>query len=1148
MRKSFSLINKSGVQEIHSASGHKTGTFSALLQRSVALCLVTGLLILGTANAVAADRYAVATGSWSSTGTWSATSGGAPGASVPAAGDDVYIEGGWTVTLDISTALLNTLTIASGSNLTANDPYTVSVSYGGGTGTITVNGTYDNGSSGAITATNGITVNGTYIHSTGSTTLPTATWNTGSTCEIRGWTDTGELTESFGQTFYNFTWNCADQATDVSFAGRVSTVNGTFTLIQSGIVPSEGVSYAIHPFGNATYGYFIQSGGAYRISDNVEISRSLTVLHDFSISNGEFMQDRTASGTLSIGGNYSISGGRHRISWDDENSGSTATIDGDFSLSGDGIVVITAYCHLGGTLIIGGNASITGGTMHMSFDDQGGLGTMYLAGDLSHTGGNIDAEPGGRGAIIFNGTGTQTYTSGAIISGTISYAVSSGSTLQMGTGANPAIISGYSDGTFTLEEGAALGITSPDGIALTGATGNIQLTGVRTYSPGADYIYNGTSAQADGTGLPVTVNNLTADNQGGVVTLSAARTIAGTMSVTTGSVVNLGAFTHRTGDLMLGGVLQADGSYGHSTSPATYQNDVYFDAATGVVNNGFADGTWLGITADWNTASNWSGGVPGSATDISISPVVAYQPVIDGLSVAALCNNMTINTDASLTINAGQALTVSGNLSNSGSLVIQSSGVTSSGSLIVAGTGSGSGTVTYNRAMPAGTTWHYLSAPVDISAMPAGSFYAWDEVAGDWGASPSGTLLRGVGYTLQTTGNTVSFTGTPVLEDFDIDVTSPYRYNDYIVGDELNYDSRAFVTDTDNSHSGAVTRSLTNYGGGGCNLLGNPYTSALNVAAFIGANYSTTPSESQFDPNYVALYLYNGSTYSYVSNSTGWPNGEMLDEEYIQAGQGFFVLAMNDNSTFSFTRSMQGHDIAVPLLKSARTDDRWPGLQLKITSGEKERLTTVIFNESMTTGLDPGYDIGQMGSAADIDIYTALVQDNGVNFSRQALPESGSVNNAIPVGVDMLKGGQVIISADTEPFRNYKFWLEDRVTGVFTDLGTDSYTVTLPPATYGTGRFFIIVSAGRTLRPRVIQYGLPDIRIWSSQDGQVNIQGTVSEKAICEVYNARGQKVYESHLTDSGFNSFTMPNTTRGVYVVRVADGIMSTTRKIVIL
>lgn len=46
-----------------------------------------------------ASRYLVATGNWSSTSVWSATSGGASGASVPISGDLVRVEGGYTVTM-----------------------------------------------------------------------------------------------------------------------------------------------------------------------------------------------------------------------------------------------------------------------------------------------------------------------------------------------------------------------------------------------------------------------------------------------------------------------------------------------------------------------------------------------------------------------------------------------------------------------------------------------------------------------------------------------------------------------------------------------------------------------------------------------------------------------------------------------------------------------------------------------------------------------------------------------------------------------------------------------------------------------------------------------------------------------------------------
>src|SRR5579872_5425241 len=49
------------------------------------------LLSLVAFNGFAATRYAVASGNWNSTAVWSASSGGAAGASVPVAGDIVNI-------------------------------------------------------------------------------------------------------------------------------------------------------------------------------------------------------------------------------------------------------------------------------------------------------------------------------------------------------------------------------------------------------------------------------------------------------------------------------------------------------------------------------------------------------------------------------------------------------------------------------------------------------------------------------------------------------------------------------------------------------------------------------------------------------------------------------------------------------------------------------------------------------------------------------------------------------------------------------------------------------------------------------------------------------------------------------------------------
>ena len=70
--------------------------------------------------------------------------------------------------------------------------------------------------------------------------------------------------------------------------------------------------------------------------------------------------------------------------------------------------------------------------------------------------------------------------------------------------------------TFALQAGAELQICDPAGIAATGTTGAVQVSGLRTFDDDATYTYNGTAAQVTGPGLPAQVRNLTVSNAAGL--------------------------------------------------------------------------------------------------------------------------------------------------------------------------------------------------------------------------------------------------------------------------------------------------------------------------------------------------------------------------------------------------------------------------------------------------------------------------------------------------------------------------------------------------------------------------------------------------------------------------------------------------------
>jgi len=576
---------------------------------------------------------------------------------------------------------------------------------------------------------------------------------------------------------------------------------------------------------------------------------------------------------------------------------------------------------------------------------------------------------------------------------------------------------------------------------------------------------------------------------------------------------------------------------------------------------GIPSGTWLGLTTDWHDDVNWPAEIPTATTDVIISSSVSKQPFVFD-TPAAICNNLTIGTGASLTVKAGQALTVRGNLSNSGTVTLESGfsteeplGLTLNGSMIVVGTSTGN--VTYKRMLrPKGTGGdrHFFSSPVggqivagftaanSIDIYKVGTVYQiweWKESDATWPIVSAGNFITGKGYNLsQADGGDglLTFTGS-VVKSATFTASSPYlsgyvaRATSFDYG--LNNTNPIWTTD----------RSWINYGGGGWNLMGNPFTSAMDAAVFISSN------AGKFDPYYEALYVYDGinEKYEFAAASIPGYTASASFGRVVQAGQGFFVLALYDNIVFNFNSTMQVHNTAVTLLKSAAVEEPWPGLQLKVKFGSNESMTTVVYNNEMTAGLDPGYDVGQFSAGPDVEIYTALLsKENDVHFVRQALPLIDSDKNVVSVGIDSEKGGEVTFSAYSVPLANYNFWLEDRKTGIFTDLNSNSYKATLPANTFGTGRFFIYASASIPTGDKT-PTEVTDIRVWTYND-KVIIKGNVSERATCEVYDLQGQKVLISRLTDGELNIVELTSILRGVFLVRVVDGAKVYNRKIALL
>src|SRR6187549_3182483 len=82
--------------------------------------------------------------------------------------------------------------------------------------------------------------------------------------------------------------------------------------------------------------------------------------------------------------------------------------------------------------------------------------------------------------------------------------------------------------------------------------------------------------------------------------------------------------------------------------------------------------TWLGVTSDWFAPSNWcTGAIPVSTIDVIIPSGTPNQPVIN--ASGAVCHSINISSGASLTINGSNILSISGDWTNTGTLIANNS-------------------------------------------------------------------------------------------------------------------------------------------------------------------------------------------------------------------------------------------------------------------------------------------------------------------------------------------------------------------------------------------------------------------------------------------------------------------------------------------
>jgi hypothetical protein len=603
------------------------------------------------------DQYRSKTsGNWSAAGSW-----------------EVSTNGGSTWSTAASppgSTLYSAIIIRTGHTISQNQSYTsgsnnnISVESGGilnMTGALgdfqfssmSVSGTLSRNNasfiySGSITINNG----GKYSHAVDGGSVPTCTWNSGSTFEVTGIASQVSFSSGAIQNYHHIVWNCPSQSGTFSFGG-LTTVNGNLTVQSTGASPSS--------------------------SSCLLLTNSSTLA-------------ATISGNLSITGGYFAPFG--------------SSTSGNCSLA------------------VGGDLSLATGTFDI-FRQASNTSTINLSGNFTMTSGTLTKAGAGTGYFNFAKSGTQTYAkSGGTISTAINFTVNNGSTLDMGT----SLIDG-STGTYTLSSGGGLITANTSGITSSGASGAIQVSGTRTYNTGANYTFNGSSAQVTGNGLTGAAN-ITINNSSGV-TLTSNTSLSGTLTLTNGvltvgstntiTVSSGGSITATSGSLASGTGAGTVAFSGTGTISGTIGfNDVNiaggvnFGSASTVngtlsINAGGFVNSNAPIYASGSTLKYNSGGTYGRGTEWSATSAAGYPhhvqistgTILDlganGMATARqIGGNMTVDigTTLSMALNPmTAALTVKGNYFNYGTTILSSS---SGGDLVLEGNLTDNATFTAN--------------------------------------------------------------------------------------------------------------------------------------------------------------------------------------------------------------------------------------------------------------------------------------------------------------------------------------------------------------------------------------------------------------------------------------------------------------------
>ena len=433
------------------------------------------------------------------------------------------------------------------------------------------------------------------------------------------------------------------------------------------------------------------------------------------------------------------------------------------------------------------------------------------------------------------------------------------------------------------------------------------------------------------------------------------------------------------------------------------------------------------VNAKIYNASGWVNGSPGT-TDAAI---ILADVKLNNLE----CKVLTVAENVNLEVKKNRTLTITDSLNIQGTITVQD------GASILQGENSaltGSGQVIVERntgALADDLRYQFWSSPVTNATMGdifAGSntsdFYHWNDGTQQWNSQAANAIMTpGKGYI--TTG-TIGLNGQ-----------SEDRYFSGVL-------NNGDITINSSASDGQTI------------LLGNPYPSALDAEQFILDNSGIEGTIYYWNHTSVNGNGSNSVSDYVVWNALGGVSGNLVESpsDYITTGQGFFVIAAEDNPTVEFNNGQRVDGNNLQFFKN-NTDER-KRIWVSVTNDSNDVASTLVgFTSDATEGNDRMYDAAIWKAHPRISMYTKLDQADFAIQAKQDLRVGE--NKSFELGIDAYITGSYTISFDSIMNwpAHYDVKLYDAVEDTLVDVALGAtYTFNLSQTAVVSGRFFIQVS------------------------------------------------------------------------------------------